>query len=311
MDKPTILVIAGPTAAGKTAVSIAMAQRYGGEIVSCDSMQLYKYMTIGSAKPTKEEMGDVPHHMIDVIDPREDFSVAVYQEMATKAIDDILSRGKLPVICGGTGLYLNALLYDMDFGPSRRDDAYRQTLESFADEHGNEALHQRLNEADPSAAERIHPNNRKRVIRALEAAERDGKPLQAFEQVRRKSDSYNARLLGVTWDRPTLYQRIDDRVDQMLANGLEEEVRQLMEMGFTSDDIAMKGIGYKELLDYFAGLYPREEAVRLIKRNTRHYAKRQLTWFRRYEDMVWFNGSDYANTTDWLEDMYAWADRKS
>ena len=302
MEKPTILVIAGPTAAGKTAVSIAMAKRYGGEIVSCDSMQLYKYMTIGSAKPTKEEMGDVPHHMIDVIDPREEFSVAVYQEMAREAIDGILRRGRLPVICGGTGLYLNALLYDMDFGPSRRDDAYRQELEAFAEEHGNEALHQRLQEADPAAAERIHPNNRKRVIRALEAAECDGRPLAAFEQVRRKSDSYNAKLLGVTWDRPVLYERIDRRVDRMIEDGLVEEVRSLMGMGFTSDDIAMKGIGYKELLDHFAGAYPFDEAVRLIKRNTRHYAKRQLTWFRRYEEMAWFNGSDYSDPTAWLED---------
>ena len=311
MARPDILVVAGPTAAGKTAVSIAMAKRYGGEVVSCDSMQLYKYMDIGSAKPTAEEMDGVPHHMVGVIDPREPFSVAVYQEMAKAAIADIASRGKLPVICGGTGLYLNALLYEMDFGPSRRDDAYRRELEDFADKEGNEALHARLESVDPAAAARIHPNNRKRVIRALEAAELDGRPLDAFESVRRKSDSYHAKMLGVTWDRPTLYQRIDDRVDQMLADGLVEEVRSLMDMGFTSDDIAMKGIGYKELLDCFAGLYPMEEAVRLIKRNTRHYAKRQLTWFKRYEEMVWFNGSDYPDTESWLEDMYEWADRRS
>ena len=311
MARPDILVVAGPTAAGKTTVSIAMAKRYGGEVVSCDSMQLYKYMDIGSAKPTAEEMDGVPHHMVGVIDPREPFSVAVYQEMAKAAIADIASRGKLPVICGGTGLYLNALLYEMDFGPSRRDDTYRRELEAFADKEGNEALHARLEGVDPAAAARIHPNNRKRVIRALEAAELDGKPLDAFESVRRKSDSYNARMLGVTWDRPTLYQRINDRVDQMLADGLVEEVRGLMDMGFTSDDIAMKGIGYKELLDCFAGRYPMEEAVRLIKRNTRHYAKRQLTWFRRYEEMVWFNGSDYPDKESWLEDMYEWADRRS
>ena len=311
MARPDILVVAGPTAAGKTAVSIAMAKRYGGEVVSCDSMQLYKYMDIGSAKPTAEEMDGVPHHMVGVIDPREPFSVAVYQEMAKAVIADIASRGKLPVICGGTGLYLNALLYEMDFGPSRRDDTYRRELEAFADKEGNEALHARLESVDPAAAARIHPNNRKRVIRALEAAELDGKPLDAFESVRRKSDSYHARMLGITWDRPTLYQRIDDRVDQMLADGLVEEVRGLMDMGFTSDDIAMKGIGYKELLDCFAGLYPMEEAVRLIKRNTRHYAKRQLTWFKRYEEMVWFNGSDYPDKESWLEDMYEWADRRS
>lgn len=311
MDKPGILVIAGPTAAGKTAVSIAMAKRYGGEIVSCDSMQLYKYMDIGSAKPTPEEMEGIPHHMIGVIDPREPFSVAVYQQMAKNAIDDILQRGKLPVICGGTGLYLNALLYEMDFGPSRRDDAYRKTLTDIAENEGEEALHRRLAAADPAAAARIHPHNVKRVIRALEAAELDGRPLSAFEQVRKKSDSYTARLLGVTWDRETLYRRIDERVDAMIEAGLEEEVRGLMAQGFTSDDIAMKGIGYKELLDHFAGLYPREEAIRLIKRNTRHYAKRQLTWFRRYEEMVWFNGSDYPDTKTWLEDMYEWADRKS
>lgn len=311
MEKPDILVVAGPTAAGKTAVSIALAKRYGGEIVSCDSMQLYKYMDIGSAKPTAAEMEEVPHHMIGVIDPREPFSVAVYQEMAKAAIADILERGKLPVICGGTGLYLNALLYEMDFGPSRRDDAYRKKLIEIAEKEGEEALHRRLAEADPEAAARIHPHNVKRVIRALEAAELEGRPLAAFEQVKRKSDSYSPRLMGVTWDRETLYRRIDARVDAMMEAGLLEEVRGLMAQGFTSDDIAMKGIGYKELLDHFAGAYPLEEAVRLIKRNTRHYAKRQLTWFKRYEDMVWFNGSSYPDQNTWLEDMYEWADRKS
>ena len=311
MNKPEILVIAGPTAAGKTAVSIAMAKRYGGEVVSCDSMQLYKYMDIGSAKPSPEEMDGVPHHMIDVIDPREDFSVAVYQEMAKAAIADILERGRLPVICGGTGLYLNALLYEMDFGPSRRDSDYRRDLEKLAEEKGEKALHARLAAVDPASAERIHPHNIKRVIRALEAAELDGRPLTAFENVRKRSDAYTARLLGVTWDRPVLYRRIDERVDRMLAAGLEKEVRGLMARGFTSDDIAMKGIGYKELIDHFNGLYPYDEAVRLIKRNTRHYAKRQLTWFRKYEDMVWFNGSAYPDPKSWLEDMYAWADKRS
>lgn len=305
-----ILVLAGPTAAGKTAASISLAQHCDAEIVSCDSMQLYKYMDIGSAKPTAKQRADVPHHLIDCIDPREPFSVARYQELARKAIAEIHTRGKLPLVTGGTGLYLNSLLYDMDFGPTPRKDAYRAELEAYAQEHGADALHERLAKADPRSAERIHPHNVKRVIRALEAAEKEARPLADFASVEKRTADYEALLLGLTWDREELYRRIDDRVDQLFAAGLEKEVRGLMERGFSSDDIAMKGIGYKELLDHFAGEYDRAEAVRLIKRNTRHYAKRQFTWFRRYEDMTWYNGSEYESFDALLEDMKTWVSKR-
>lgn len=310
MEKPEILVIAGPTASGKTAVAVEAAKRFDAEIISCDSMQLYRFMDIGSAKPSQEELAAVPHHLIGVIDPKEPFSAAVYQKLAKQAIADVLGRGRLPIVCGGTGLYLNAILYEMDFGPSRRDEAYREELAAFAQSHGEQALFDRLVKADPAAAERIHPHNVKRVIRALEAAELDRRPLAAFENVKKQCDSYTFRMIGLTWDRPVLYSRIDERVDKMLAAGLEEEVRGLLVKGFTSADISMKGIGYKELLDCFAGLYPREEAVRLIKRNTRHLAKRQMTWFRRYPEMTWFNGSDYPDTNSWMEAILQWADKK-
>ena len=289
IEKPKVLVLAGPTAVGKTKYALALAGTMDFEIVGCDSMQLYKYMDIGSAKPTKEEMASVPHHLVDCIDPKESFSAARYRELALLAIGDITARGKIPLVTGGTGLYLNAILFDMDFGPGERDEEYRKELQAYAEEKGAEALWQRLKEADEDSAHRIHPNNIKRVIRALEAAEREGRPLSDFDRVTKRNEEYDFLLLGLTRDRDELYRRIDQRVDILLEQGLEEEIKELMAKGFTSSDIAMKGIGYKELLDYFAGAYDREEALRLIKRNTRHLAKRQVTWFKRYEDMVWYN----------------------
>jgi tRNA dimethylallyltransferase len=308
--KPTIVVIAGPTAVGKTSISIQVASRLHGQIVSCDSMQLYKYMDIGSAKPTKEQLAIVPHHLIDVIDPKESFSVVRYQQLAKKAINGIFQQNQTPVITGGTGLYLNALLYDMDFGANRGDTDYRNKLFNIAETQGNEALFAVLKVIDPNAAERIHPNNVKRVVRAIEAIHLNGSGLADFASVNQKTKDYEAILIGLTRDRSELYQRIEERVDVLMDKGLLDEVNSLKNIGFTSADIAMKGIGYKELLDYLDGDYDLPTAVELIKKNTRHYAKRQMTWFKRYPDMQWFNLSEDQTEDLSLEKIMLWLNKK-
>ena len=305
-----IIVVAGPTAVGKTQYAIELAKALDGEIVSCDSMQLYKYMDIGSAKPTAEELAQAKHYLVDDIDPRRPFSVAEYQKMASAAIREIHEKGKPAIISGGTGLYLNSLLYEMDFGADVADDGYRKELEDFAAEQGAEALHARLAEKDPAAAERIHPNNIKKVIRALEAVEKGGKAIRPFTEVQKENPLYRPFLIGLTRDRQELYDRINMRVDILMQQGLLEEVTGLFEMGLTEDNISMKGIGYKEIIQHLKGEYTLEEAVDKNKQNTRHYAKRQLTWFRRYEKMNWFDLSTYDSTESALEDMLEWL-RKS
>lgn len=297
-----IVVVAGPTAVGKTEYAISIAQRFDGEIVSCDSMQLYKFMDIGSAKPTPDELRRAVHHLVDVIDPRDDFSVVKYNEMAKAAIKDIFSRGKLPVIAGGTGLYLNSLIYDMDFGKKGGDTEFREKMMTLAEEKGQGYLHDLLKEKDPEAAKRLHPNNLKRVIRALEACE-NGCSIRNFSNVTRKTDDYEVLMIGLTRDREELYDRINRRVDKLIEAGLPGEVRFLMDMGLTSDDISMKGIGYKEIIDCFDGKYSLEEAIDTVKKNTRHYAKRQMTWFRRYPDMKWFDLSEYTDDIEAVADI--------
>lgn len=306
----TIIVIAGPTAVGKTAISIQVASRLHGQIVSCDSMQLYKYMDIGSAKPNSAQLELVPHHLIGAIDPKESFSVVQYQQLAKAAINQIFDAAQTPVITGGTGLYLNALLYDMDFGANPGDTAYRKQLFDIAEKQGNDVLFDRLKTVDPKAAERIHPNNVKRVVRAIEAVHFNGTGLSDFASVQQKTKEYNAILIGLTRNRSELYQRIEDRVDQLMASGLLKEVESLKKMGFTSADISMKGIGYKELLDYLAGEYDLPTAIDLIKKNTRHYAKRQMTWFKRYPEMEWFNLSEDQNEEESLEKIMLWLSKR-
>ena len=311
MSNEKIIVIAGPTAVGKTDVAIGVARALGTEIVSCDSMQLYKYMDIGSAKPTAEERALAKHHLVDIIDPREPFSVAVYRDMADKCISEITARGMTPIVSGGTGLYLDSLLFDLDFGGDEgADDKRREELYAFAEEQGNEALFDKLRSLDPAAAERIHPNNVKRVIRAIEAAEK-GEPLSSFEGVSGREMRREAVLIGLKRDRQQLYDRIDRRVDIMMEKGLADEVKGLLDMGMTSSDISMKGIGYKELLDCFSGLYDEEEAVRLIKRNSRRYAKRQMTWFNRYKTMEWFDVGEYNDTDEVTEVIVKWLKERS
>ena len=305
-----IIVIAGPTAVGKTAISIEVATRMNGQIVSCDSMQLYKYMDIGSAKPTNEQLQSVPHHLIGVVDPKESFSVVQYQQLAKTAIDQIFDEWQTPVVTGGTGLYLNSLLYNMDFGANPGDLGYRSQLFDVAEKFGNDVLHDRLKQMDPNAADRIHPNNVKRVVRALEAIHFNGAGLADFSSVNKKTTEYEAILIGLSRDRIQLYQRIEARVDQLMESGLLEEVQWLRDNGFTSADISMKGIGYKELLDYLSDIYDLPTAIDLIKKNTRHYAKRQMTWFKRYSEMQWFDLTADETEEESVENIMVWLNKK-
>lgn len=306
INKPNILVIAGPTAVGKTKYAIEMARRFNGEVVNCDSMQIYKFMDIGSAKPDEEELAMAVHHLVDFVDPRDEFSVAEYQVLAKKAIDDIISRGKLPVISGGTGLYLNSILYDMDFSNAPKDNTYRDELKKIAEEQGSEHLHSMLAEKDPEMAASIHVNNTKKIIRALERINESGGKIRAFKEVQEENEDYNPILVGLTRERAQLYDRINRRVDILMDKGLVDEVKGLVDMGLTFDSISMKGIGYKEVISYLQGEYDEEEMIDLIKKNSRHYAKRQLTWFRRYDKMFWLNISDYTTDDEALEALETW-----
>ena len=277
MKKP-LLILTGPTAVGKTSLSVKAARRFGGEIVSADSMQVYKGMDIGSAKVTKEEMEGVPHHLIDVLDPGEVFHVVRFQEMAKAAMEGIYERRRLPILTGGTGFYIQALLYDIDFTENDADISCRDRLSALAAERGASYLHSLLEERDPKAAEEIHENNIKRVIRALEFYEKTGKPISEHNQAEREKESpYRFAYVVLNRERDELYRRIDFRVDEMLKAGLVDEVKKLKEMGFTKDMVSMQGLGYKELLSYLDGEISYGEAVRILKRDTRHFAKRQIT----------------------------------
>lgn len=286
-QKPVCWVLAGPTASGKTALSIRLAKAHDCEIICMDSMQIYRGMTIGTAKPTAEEMDGVPHHMVDVAEPGEPFSVAQYQEMAEKAVSDILARGKQPLFVGGTGLYLRALRHPMAMGMVTGDETIRNSLEDMAKQtDGRLILHQKLAEVDPDTATRLHVNDVRRVIRALEVYQLTGIPFSKQPQVESEAP-YEYRVASLTMDRATLYQRIEKRVDIMMEAGLVDEVRQLLADGVPPDAQALKGLGYKELIPYLAGECTLEQAVYELKLGTRHYAKRQLTWMRREEDVLW------------------------
>ena len=305
-----IVAVAGPTAVGKTKFAIEIAKKFNGEIVSCDSMQLYKYMDIGSAKPTEEEIAQVKHHLIDFIDPRDDFSVAQYQSLAKKAIKDILNQEKLPVISGGTGLYLNSIIYEMDFSQSYRDIDYRKELEHIAAQQGSQALHNMLERADKEASLSIHPNNTKKIIRALERIHQGEGKIKAFKDIKQETRDYDTVIIGLTRNRQELYERINQRVDVLMQTGLLDEVKALLDKGLTPEHISMKAIGYKEIMDYFLGKYDLETAVDKVKKNTRHYAKKQLTWFRRYDKIKWYNISDFNDDEDALESIVKWLEKK-
>ena len=285
-----IVVIAGPTATGKTRLAVELAKRFAGEVISADSMQIYKYMDIGSAKPTKEEMDGIVHHLIDIIDPKASFSVAAYVELAKVAAEDILSRGKLPIIAGGTGLYISSFVDNVKFTESETDFDLRERLFKEAEEKGNEALYARLLEIDPKAAEAIHPNNIKRVIRALELYETTGLTLsEQNENSKTEPSPFDPIMIALNTDREVLYDRINRRVDIMLDEGLIDEIKSLQDMGLTADIQSMQGIGYKEILSHLDGEISYDEAIELVKKNSRNYAKRQLTWFKRDERYNWLD----------------------
>lgn len=294
-SKRKLLILTGPTAVGKTSLSIDLAKSIGGEIISADSMQVYKYMDIGSAKIMPEEMEGIPHHLIDVLEPRQEFNVFRFQEMAKEAIEEIYCRGHVPIVVGGTGFYIQALLYDIDFAKQEDHAALRQRLEETAREKGGEFLHDWLKKVDPASAAEIHPNNCKRVIRALEFYELNGAPIsQHNREQRQKEAAYCHRYFVLNEDREQLYQKIDRRVEKMMERGLVDEVKKLKEMGYERSLVSMQGLGYKEILAYLDGECTLEEAVFSIKRDTRHFAKRQLTWFRRERDVIWIDKKDFA-----------------
>lgn len=287
-EKKPLIILTGPTAVGKTKASIGLAKAIGGEIISADSMQVYRHMDIGSAKITKEEMADVPHYLIDVLEPEEEFHVVRFQQMAKAAMADMYSRGKIPIIVGGTGFYIQALLYDIDFTENEGDSVYREKLEALAKEKGAAYLHGQLAMVDPKSAEEIHANNIKRVIRALEFYHQTGQKISEHNERERQKESHYQFCYFVLNDRrECLYERIDQRVDQMIRNGLVQEVQTLKERGCTKQMVSMQGLGYKEIFSYLEGDCSLEEAVYIIKRDTRHFAKRQLTWFKRERDVIW------------------------
>lgn len=288
MNRIPILILTGPTAVGKTDLSIELAKKLNGEIISADSMQIYKYMDIGSAKVTKDEMQGIVHHLIDFLEPDEEFSVSEFKKMAEACIDDIHSRGKLPIIIGGTGLYLNSLLYDMEFANVNSDPKIRKELEDLHREHGNEYMHELLRSLSVEAADRIHPNNVVRVIRAIEICKLGGQ-ISDFSTDLRENTKYLPTIIVLNRDRKVLYDRINLRVDIMMKKGLLEEVENLYKMGFTKNLTSMKAIGYKEVIDYFDGSVSLEQAIDQIKQGSRRYAKRQITWFKRYDKALWID----------------------
>ncbi len=294
VKKEPLIVLAGPTAVGKTALSISLAKAVGGEIISADSMQVYRHMDIGSAKIIPSEMDGVPHYLVDVLEPTEDFHVVRFQQMAKEAMREIWSNGHIPILVGGTGFYIQAVTRDIDFTENEATP-YRQELEALAQEKGSTYLHDLLAEIDPESAESIHENNGKRVIHALEFYHLTGQKISEHnEQQRGRNTPYNLAYFVLTDERERLYARIDQRVDAMLAEGLVDEVASLKEMGCHRDMTSMKGLGYKEILAYLDGECTLKEAVEILKRDTRHFAKRQLTWFKRERDAVWLNKKDFA-----------------
>jgi len=302
-----LLVIVGPTAVGKTEISIELAKRLNGEIISADSMLVYRYMDIGTAKPTIVEQQGIKHYMIDVVEPSEDFSVAKYQKMAKRCIREVYSKGKLPILVGGTGLYVNSIICDMDFKETVTDWGYREKLKKLAEIYGNEYLYKELEKIDKETAAKLHVNDLKRIIRALEIYKFTGKTpsqLQPERTIDKPNEEFDSLIIGLTVrNREELYKRIDKRVDLMIERGLVDEVKKLKEKGFTRALVSMQGLGYKEIMGYLDGEYTLEEAIEKLKRETRRFAKRQLTWFRRNKQIKWFFIDEFANKHDLIENI--------
>lgn len=304
LEKKPLIILTGPTAAGKTALSIALAKACNGEIISADSMQVYRHMDIGTAKIRKDEMEHIPHYLIDEYEPDEAFNVVEFQKRAKACIEDIISRNKIPIIVGGTGFYIQAVLYDIQFDEAQEDVSYRQELEMIAQTQGALKLHEMLAEVDAEAAKQIHYNNIKKVIRALEYHHQTGGRISEHNEVQRQNSSpYNFAYFVLTMDRQKLYERIEKRIDIMLNDGLLDEVKGLLDKGYTRDMVSMQGLGYKEIIDYLHGVTSFEDAIEILKRDTRHFAKRQLTWFRREKEVIWVNKDEFENEQRILEYM--------
>lgn len=299
--KNPLVILTGPTAAGKTKLSIALAKAVGGEIISADSVQVYKHMDIGSAKIKQEEMCGITHYLVDILEPVQDFSVVLFQQYAKQAIEQIRAKGKIPIMVGGTGFYIQSVLYDIDFQDSMADDSLRKELEETARQQGAEYLHHILEQCDPQAAAQIHANNMKRVIRAIEFYRQTGTKISEHNTIEReKQSAYNSFYFVLTDTRSRLYENIDKRVDSMIEKGLTDEVKKLIEMGCKRNSTAMQGLGYKEIYDYLSGECTLDEAVYRIKRDTRHFAKRQLTWFRREKEVIWVEKGSFKNAQELL-----------
>ena len=294
MEKQPLVILTGPTAVGKTALSIALAHMLDGEIISADSMQVYRHMDIGSAKIRPEEMDGVPHHLVDVLEPEEPFNVVTFQQMAKAAMAEIYGRGHIPILVGGTGFYIQAIVNDIDFTEEEDDNGFRKLCEERAAHGEAQTLYEELKAVDEQAAEEIHPNNTKRVIRALEFYHQTGQKISEHnEQQKKKTSPYNFAYFVLNDERQRLYERIDRRVDLMLTEGLSDEVQKLLDRGCTRDMVSMQGLGYKEMMDYLQGQCTLDEAVYTIKRDTRHFAKRQITWFKREKDVIWVNKPEF------------------
>ncbi len=300
-----IIVIVGPTAVGKTKFSVELAKKLNSEIVSADSMQIYKGMNIGTAKITKDEMQGITHHMIDIVNPNDDYSVSDFKLDSENVIDKLLRQNKIPVIVGGSGLYVNSLIYDLDFSKAKANESLRNYYDYYYKEHGIDALYDKLQKIDPQAAEKIHKQNVKRVIRALEVYDLTGvKFSENNTDIRKPSNKYECILVGLSMDRKVLYERINQRVDKMISEGLIEEVKNLLENGYNKDLVSMRGIGYKEIIEYLEGNYSLEEAISILKRNTRRFAKRQYTWFLKDEHVKWFDIKNIGELNLTVEDIY-------
>lgn len=297
--KDNLVILLGPTAIGKTSTSIELAKSLNGEIISSDSMQIYKYMNIGSAKILDKEKKGIPHYIVDLVDIDEEFSVSDYKRKAEDYIDDINKRNKIPIVTGGTGLYINSLVYDLNFTEVAANDRFRGEMEDFAKKNGNKALHKKLQTIDIESADRIHPNDIKRVIRALEIYNETGNTMTHYNQnFRTPVDRYNLAMIGLNMNRETLYERINNRVDDMIDKGLIEEVKSIINMGYDPNLVALQGIGYKEIIMYLEDKTSLEESINLIKQKSRNYAKRQLTWFRRDNRIKWFNRDEFNSDTE-------------
>ena len=294
-NKPRLLVLVGPTAVGKTKLSIELAAALSCEIISGDSMQVYRKMDIGTAKITPEEMKGVAHHLIDVLDPDEEFSVASFQSWCQQLIPAIQERGHLPMIVGGTGLYIESVCYKYQFTEADADEAFRQVQQAYADKHGTHALHEKLQRIDPVSAERLHPNDVRRVIRALEIFHLTGETLSSKLSAQSKESPYDLCFIGLTMDRQMLYNRIEQRVDLMMEQGLVKEVKTLLEQGYDRRLVSMQGLGYKEIIEHLVDGVPLDIAVEKLKRDTRRYAKRQLSWFRHMKDISWIDMGAHEN----------------